>query len=257
MASAAPHGVSRPMESPIITDLRALRRALEGGASVERIVWRKGEAPPPALWQLIRQYQLHFQQVPPAALPSHRRWAAYISPIPLYPLEKWLQAPAAGVALALVGISDARNVGALLRSAAAFGVQWILLKAEGSPLLSTEGIWRASAGALTHLRIVRTRHAPEALRRLQSQGWSLLATVARQDNAIPYKSWDWHKPTLLLFGEEEKGLAPEYLRLCDTHITIPHEPQVQSLNVSVAAGILLAEAYEARRRSTHVSSSPS
>jgi len=245
------------MEATIITDLRALRRALEGGASVERVIWRKGQAPPPALWQLIRRYELHFQQVPPAALPPHEKWAAYISPIPLQPLEKWLEAPAAGTALALLGVSDARNVGALLRSAAAFGVEWVLLKAEGSPLLSTDGIWRASAGTLTHLRIVRARHALDALRRLHAHGWTLVATVAQTANAIPYTSWDWQKPTLLLFGEEEKGLPPEYQRLCDARITIPHEPHVQSLNVSVAAGILLAAAYEAKRRSTSASNSPS
>lgn len=248
MAASTPAGISGPVEKVILTDIRALRRALESGASVEKVVWRQGTAPPAPLWQLVRQHRLPFQQVPPTQLPHHSSWAAYLSPLPLYSLESWLEEPPAGIALALLGITDPHNVGAILRSAAAFGVKWVLLKAEKSPLLSNEALWRSSAGSLPHLRIVRTSSAHQALTHLQERGWTLAATTPPTPHALPYHRWNWHQPTLLLLGSEDKGLPPEYLRSCSLHLTIPHEPCVQSLNVSVAAAILLAESYARRNK---------
>ncbi|RMF52081.1 MAG: 23S rRNA (guanosine(2251)-2'-O)-methyltransferase RlmB, partial [Bacteroidetes bacterium] len=64
--------------------------------------------------------------------------------------------------------------------------------------------------------------------------------------ALPYQEWDWKKPTLLLLGSEDKGLDSAYLAQCDALLTIAHAPQVESLNVSAAAAILLAEAYRNR-----------
>ncbi|MCX7652090.1 MAG: RNA methyltransferase [Bacteroidia bacterium] len=245
------------MEAQIITDLRSLRRAVEGGASVEKIVWRQGTTPPPELWRLIRRFQLPFQQVPASALPLRREWLAYVSPVSLHSLDEWLAEVPDGVGVALVGITDARNVGAIFRSAAAFGVKWTLIRSEGSPLLSTEGIWRASAGTLTRLSIVKTKKTSEALKQLRRRGWSLLATRPWASSAMAYWEWDWRKPTILLFGEEEKGLPQEYIQLCDAQVCIPHESTVESLNVSVAAGILLSAAYLARRASIQSHNSPS
>lgn len=199
--------------------------------------------PPPALWAWIKRYGWAFQQVPPAQLPPAASWCAYLSPVRLYALEEWLTHPPQGVAIALLGLTDPRNVGAILRSAAAFAVQWVLLRAEGTPLLSNDALWRASAGAIPALRIVREARPLAALKALKAHGWHLVAAVPPRTSALPYKDWDWRVPTLLLFGSEEKGLPAEYLGLCESHVTIPHAPQVESLNVSVAAGILLAEAY--------------
>ncbi|GIV22518.1 MAG: RNA methyltransferase [Bacteroidia bacterium] len=231
------------MEKITITDLRALRRAIEGGASVEKVVWRQGSTPPPALWAWIKRYGWPFQQVPPAQLPPAATWCAYLSPVRLYTLMEWLAHPPQGVALALLGLTDPRNVGAILRSSAAFRVEWVLLRAEGTPLLSNDALWRASAGTIPFLRIVREMRLFAALKALKNHGWHLVAAVPPSSAACSYREWDWHTPTLLLLGSEEKGLPSEYLRLCEAQLTIPHAPQVESLNVSVATGILLAEAY--------------
>lgn len=250
MAADAPIRIQGDMgEENLITDLRALRRALEGGASVEKVVWRQGEAPPPGLWALVRRYHLPVQQVPAPALPSRSSWAAYLSPIKLYKLEECLLEEPQGVAIALVGISDVRNIGAIIRTAVAFGVRWMLLRARGMPLLSEEGIWRASAGALTHLRIIRTERLFQVLQQLKAQGWFLLATVPPHEGiATSYLEWDWQKPSLLLIGQEDQGLPPAYQQLCNRVITIPHELSVESLNVSVATGIILGWAYICHRR---------
>ncbi|MCS7152923.1 MAG: RNA methyltransferase [Bacteroidia bacterium] len=238
------------MAPTVITDLRALRRALEGGASVEKVVWCRGESPPSPLWRLIKRYRIPFQQVPISVIPQGKKWAAYLSPISLFDLSTWLGEEPQGVAVGLLGVSDVRNVGAILRSAAAFGVRWVLLRAGGSPLLSSAALWRSSAGAIPHLHIVREARPYEALKQLRQKGWQLIATVPPSLGGMPYTSWGWQQPSLLLFGEEEKGLPPEYIQLCDLRLSIPHEKAVESLNVSVAAGILLSTAYMRNKPST-------
>ncbi|MCS6789463.1 MAG: RNA methyltransferase [Bacteroidia bacterium] len=231
-----------------ITDERALRRAIESGQAVEKILYRQGTLLPLRLARLVKAYRLPTQQVPATALPPAQNWVAYLSPIPLYSIEGWLAETPQGIALALIGISDPRNVGAILRSAAAFGVKWVLIKAQGSPLLSSEAIWRASAGALPHLHLVREKNTHAALQKLAHRGWHLVATLPPPRCAIPYWEGPWDKPTVLLLGSEEKGLPPDYINLCSSCIAIPHASYLDSLNVSTAAGILLAEAY--RRRVT-------
>lgn len=242
-----PGRMAEPKEIKI-TDERALRRALESGQAVEKLLYRQGTLLPPRVAQLVKAYRLPTQQVPVAALPAAQPWVAYLSPIPLYSLEAWLADTPQGVALALIGITDPRNVGAILRSAAAFEVKWVLLKAQGSPLLSSEALWRASAGALPYLHLVREKNTYAALQKLSQQGWHLVATMPPQRCSVPYWEMRWDEPTILLLGSEEKGLPPEYIKLCATCITIPHASHLDSLNVSTAAGILLAEAY--RRRVT-------
>ncbi|GIV26067.1 MAG: hypothetical protein KatS3mg026_1759 [Bacteroidia bacterium] len=124
------------------------------------------------------------------------------------------------------------------------GVTWVFLRSEGTPLLSNETIWRSSAGALPHLKFVRTPHLRQSLRKLREAGWHAVGTVRPTfSGALPYRTWSWEKPTLILLGSEEKGLPPEYLAECERLLTIPHTPHVESLNVSAAAAILLAEAY--------------
>ncbi|MEN2993569.1 MAG: RNA methyltransferase [Bacteroidia bacterium] len=227
----------------VLTELRALRRAVEGGAQVERLLVREGQPLPAPLRSLVRHYDWKVQWVPASALPSGTYWAALLSPLRLYTLEEWLQSPPRGIALGLLGITDPRNVGAICRSALAFGVKWIMLKAEGSPLTSNPALWRASAGALAQLYVVREKRPLQALQRLHAAGWEIVATTPRAEGAMPYFQWNWATPSIILLGEEQKGIPAPYLRLASVWLTVPHHPSVESLNVSAVAAILLAEAF--------------
>ncbi|MCX7606647.1 MAG: RNA methyltransferase [Bacteroidia bacterium] len=231
------------MEKIKVTDIRALRRAIEGGSCVEKVVWRKGAPPPPSLWELIKKHRIPFQQVPSSELQPGHTWCAYLSPLSLYTAAHLLEASPSGVALALIGVTDPRNVGAICRNAAAFGVEWILLRAEGSPLLSNDALWRASAGTLPLLKIIRELRPISALKALQKKGWTLAATVSPRREAIPYWAWDWLQPSILLIGAEGEGLPSDYERICQVHLTIPHKREVESLNVSSATALFLAEYY--------------
>jgi len=113
-----------PGRVEVITDLRALRRALEGGITIDRVVCPAGKPYLPALYQLVRRYNLRVQQVPPSALPKGATWgAAYVTPVPLRSVEELLAGPVEGLLVALIGITDVRNVGAIVRSAAAFSAR--------------------------------------------------------------------------------------------------------------------------------------
>ncbi len=235
------------MATEIITDLRALRRALEGGAQVEKILHLAGQPYPKALYALIRRHGIPIQQVPAKALPQKATWVAYLSPIRTYQIEAALRFPVAGLALALIGITDLRNAGGILRSAAAFGVEWILWPTQRSVPLSSDALWLASAGALSQLRIVRSPKPHTDLQRLAKRGWQLLATTKASPQATPLPAHHWSQPSILLLGSEERGLPESYLQLAPIHLTIPHSPTIESLNVSCAAAILLWDYY--RRRS--------
>jgi RNA methyltransferase, TrmH family len=159
-----------------------------------------------------------------------------------------LPAPAAGgsapgFVLALDRLQDPGNLGTLLRTALAAGVERVWL-AEGADPFQPK-VLRASSGAALALPIERMT-APDLQARLaevQACGVQLVAAmVPEAAGAVrPYWELDWCRPTALLLGNEGAGLAPELVRLADHWVTIPHSPAVESLNVAAAAALLLME----------------
>ena len=159
-------------------------------------------------------------------------------------------APAQGAAsfvLALDRLQDPGNLGTLMRTALAAGVEALWL-ADGADPLQPK-VLRASAGAALALPLLRA-DTDELVRRLQEQaaaGFQIVAAVVA-DAAdgqgrlpVPYWQLDWTRPTVLLLGNEGAGLSPELQALATCRVTIPHSPAVESLNVAVAAAPLLLE----------------
>jgi TrmH family RNA methyltransferase len=157
-------------------------------------------------------------------------------PEPLVPLP----APS-GLVLALDTIQDPGNLGTLMRTALAAGVEALWLADGADP--HQPKVLRASAGAALALPLRRlSRPALAAqLQRLAGEPLQLVATEPPPGGALPYWSLDWCRPTVLLLGSEGAGLAPELLALATQRVTIPHDPAVESLNVAVAAAPLLLE----------------
>jgi len=243
MGSPETPGISGRVE--VITDLRALRRILESGAAIERVVCPAGKPYPPALYQLIRQYHLRVQQVPPSALPKGATWgAAYVSPVAFRPVEELLAGPMEGLVIALIGLTDVRNVGAIVRSAAAFSARGLLWPAEKTTSPANPELWRSSAGGLSRLPIFRSHRPYTDLQNLSRAGWPLIATTKPSPHAVPLSLWQWPPAAILLLGREDKGLPPEYLSLASIYLTIPHASTIESLNVSAAAAILLWHYYQ-------------
>jgi 23S rRNA (guanosine2251-2'-O)-methyltransferase len=144
----------------------------------------------------------------------------------------------------LDGIHDPHNVGAIARSMACAGAHALLLPTQhGSPVTATA--MKSSAGALHHIPIVKVPNTSVALKDCKAAGFTLIGTD--MNNAQNYDSPDYDMPIVLIIGSEGSGMKNETRKLLDFSITIPLSGKVQSLNASVAAGIIL---FEIKRKKT-------
>jgi len=158
---------------------------------------------------------------------------------PQIDLRRLLQAaPDTATWIVCVGVKDPENLGGILRSGAAFGVQAIVLGEECADPFSRR-VARTSMGANFRLPLLESVDLARDLRTLRDElGVQLVATVLADDAEVLASVRPTGR-TALLFGSEGFGLPPEYLRLSDRRVTIPMRPGVDSLNVNVAAGIFL------------------
>lgn len=145
--------------------------------------------------------------------------------------------------IALDSIQDPHNVGAILRTAEAAGVAGVLVtKHQSAPL--NETVMKTSAGALELLRVTPVENLAQALDALKKKGFWIAGTALNATQ--PHYSLDYNIPLVLVFGNEEKGIRPLVMKSCDFLLKIPMAGKINSLNVSVSAGILLFEALRSR-----------
>lgn len=141
--------------------------------------------------------------------------------------------------IALDGITDPHNLGAIARSAAAFGADALLVPGRRSAQV-TPGAWKASAGALARLPVVRVPNLTGAVRRLGSVGVFSCALLTRGGTPLATIDRDLLRaPLILVVGSESTGVSRLVASTCDTTLSIPVSSRVESLNASVAAGIAL------------------
>lgn len=181
----------------------------------------------------------------------------------VFTLEPPAPASAAGsLVLALDRLQDPGNLGTLMRTALAAGVDALWL-AEGADPLQPK-VLRASAGAALALPMLRMESAAILLRlREQAAAGAQLVAAVVADTPdsegrlpVPYWQIDWTRPTVLLLGNEGAGLAPQLQALATRRVTIPHSAAVESLNVAVAAAPLLLERWRQRLVAAGPSASP-
>lgn len=152
-----------------------------------------------------------------------------------------MEGPAARLRLiACPATETAENLGLILRSAAAFGVHGVLLPAAGADPLSRRCL-RQSMGAALALPLAESSDLPAQLRALRdSHGLQLIAAFADEGpHVVALESFAPPERSVLVVGNEFRGLDAEWLALCDHHVTIPITPGCDSLNVAVATGIFL------------------
>jgi TrmH family RNA methyltransferase len=144
--------------------------------------------------------------------------------------------------LVLETIQDPGNLGAMIRTAAAAGAEGILLSGD-SVDFDHPKVLRASAGQWFQLPMAASSDLKADLSRYQSQGMQIIAT--RPAATLTYWQVDLRQPTLVLMGNEGAGLSSELAAIADQQVTIPLNPGVESLNVAIAAALML---YEAKRQ---------
>ena len=145
--------------------------------------------------------------------------------------------------LLLDGITDIRNIGALARTAYCCGVQAIVIPEKGVGALNEDAI-NTSAGALENISVCRVKTLHSAIDELHLNGIKVFASDMKSET----KSFDlnFKEPCAIIMGSEDKGIHPSLYKLCDESFKIPMQKDFESLNVSVAAGMILYEAMKQR-----------
>jgi 23S rRNA (guanosine2251-2'-O)-methyltransferase len=157
--------------------------------------------------------------------------------------EALLEGDGVPLLVALDGVTDPHNLGAILRSAAAYGVRGILTTRDRSAPLNDAAV-RASAGAAAFVPVVRVTNLSRTLRGLKARGVWVIGTEA--DATTTAWDADLTVPSVLVVGAEGKGIRPGVARACDLMVRLPMVGEIGSLNVSVAAAVLLAESCRQR-----------
>jgi 23S rRNA (guanosine2251-2'-O)-methyltransferase len=143
----------------------------------------------------------------------------------------------------LDGIEDTHNLGAIIRSAECAGADGVIIPKHRAAGVNS-GTYKASAGAVNHIMIARVTNINNTIRDLKEQGVLILGTDA--DANMNYKDPDLTVPLAIVIGSEGKGMAEHTKKECDTLVSIPIMGQINSLNASVSAGIIIYEALDQR-----------
>uniref|UniRef100_UPI003D8D41E2 23S rRNA (guanosine(2251)-2'-O)-methyltransferase RlmB n=1 Tax=Gordonia sp. B7-2 TaxID=3420932 RepID=UPI003D8D41E2 len=165
-----------------------------------------------------------------------------------HPDDLMAQAQSSGapaLLVALDNITDPRNLGAVIRSVAAFGGQGVLIPARRSASV-TAVAWRTSAGAAARLPVAQATNLTRTLKDWAASGAQLVGLDA--DGDVTLDDYDGTGPTVIVVGSEGKGLSRLVRESCDSILSIPMAGDVESLNASVAAGVVLAEFARQRRQ---------
>jgi 23S rRNA (guanosine2251-2'-O)-methyltransferase len=153
-----------------------------------------------------------------------------------------LQAPDA-VLVALDGVTDPQNLGAVSRTAECSGATGVILPERRSAAV-TPAVCKASAGAVEHLAIARVRNLADFLAEAKSAGcWTYGAAAGARTG---YRDVDWRGGVVLVLGAEGRGLRPRVAAACDDLVAVPLRGRIGSLNVSATAAVLLYEILQQR-----------
>jgi 23S rRNA (guanosine2251-2'-O)-methyltransferase len=178
----------------------------------------------------------------------HQGLGVQVPPFAYEPFEDLVAAAAEQVApllIALDGVTDPRNLGAVIRSAAAFGAHGVFLT-ERRAAGMTATAWRTSAGAAARTKVSQVTNLTRSLKACQEQGFSVVGLDADGEVSL-YDLEVAVGPLVLVVGSEGRGMSRLVGQTCDLRVRIPMASEVESLNASVAAAVALAEV--ARRRS--------
>lgn len=237
-----------------IYGLRAIIEAVEAGKEIDKVFVKKdlqGELAG-ELFEKLRQGRVPVQRVPVERLnritrKNHQGAVAMLSAVTYYRLDHLVpelyEEGLLPFIVVLDGITDVRNFGAIARTCECAGVDAVVIPQHGSVSVGGDAV-KTSAGALHHLPVCRERSVKGAVSFLKENGYKIVAASEKSD--INYTMADYTTPVAIVMGAEDEGIDPEVLKLCDTFVSIPMFGKIGSLNVSVAAGIMMYEVVRQR-----------
>jgi len=238
----------------IIFGIHPIAEAINSGKEIDRILLRK-DLRSAAITDIIKaakELQIPVLYVPVEKInrmtnQNHQGIIAFMSVVDYQDIANVLpmvyEKGEAPLILVLDRITDVRNFGAIARTAECAGVHAIIIPDKNSAQINADAI-KTSSGAIHNIDICRSDNLVKTIRRLKSNGLQIVACTEKSDQML--YSVNLELPTAIIIGNEEEGISFELLREADTNAAIPLYGKTQSLNVSVATGIITYEAVRQR-----------
>lgn len=233
---------------------RAVIEAIKNNRFIDKVLIKKGLKNElfNELFQLIEKNKIAFQFVPIEKInritrKNHQGILAFISPIEFYNIETLLpglfETGEDPFILILDQITDVRNFGAIVRSAECAGVQTIIIPEKGIARIGADAV-KTSAGAILNLPICKVESLPKTIQFLKDSGIKIVAATEKAENL--FTKINLKSPLGIVMGSEEKGISNQVLQITDEQVKIPILGKIDSLNVSVAAALMIYEVVRQR-----------
>lgn len=240
-------------EQFILTGRNPIREALRSGRDLEKMLVQRGELSGSAreIVQKAKERKVQVQVVDKSRLdaisPNHQGLIAFASAFRYSTVEEILAAAAAKgeppFLVILDGITDPHNLGAIIRTAECAGVHGIIIPQHRSAGLSPSAV-KASAGAVEYVKVARVSNLVRTIEQLRKENiWFYAVTM----NGTDYRDTSFDGGVALVIGSEEDGISRIVLENCDFTVSLPMVGQIESLNASVAAGIMMYKVFDGRR----------
>lgn len=242
-----------PADGNILTGRNPIREALKNHRDLEKLLVQKGELSGSAreIVQKAKEQKVQIQIVEKSRLdaiaPNHQGLIAFSSAYQYSTVEDILQfASEKGedpFIIILDGITDPHNLGAVMRTAECTGVHGIIIPQHRSVGLSPAAV-KASAGAMEYVKVARVSNLNRTIEQLQKKNiWFYAVTMDGKD----YMTAEFTGGTALVIGAEEDGISRLVAEKCDYKVSLPMTGRIESLNASVAAGVMMYRVLECRR----------
>ncbi len=237
-----------------IFGIRAIIEAIQSGTIIDKVFIQK-ESQGDLMRELLKSIKsknMNFSYVPIEKLNrmtamNHQGAVATISPIAFHELEDMIVSTTEQgkmpLFLILDQLSDARNFGAIIRTAECTGVNGIIIQKQGSAPVNGDTV-KTSAGAVFNVPICKVDHIKDAIFHLQGSGIKTVAATEKTDQNI--YDINFNEPVAIIMGNEERGVNPSVLKVADEKAKLPMYGTIESLNVSVACGAFLYEVVRQR-----------
>lgn len=239
----------------MVFGFRAVMEAVDSGADIDKIFMKKDIQSDLAkdLYAAVKGRDIPVVRVPLEKInklckKNHQGVVAFISPVAYQKITSLIpslyEQGKTPLVVVLDGITDTRNFGAIARTCECAGVDAIVIPQQGSASITADAI-KTSAGALLRVPVCREHNLQFVLNYLKESGLKVVG--ATEKAAKFYTEEDMTSPVAIVMGAEDKGISSENLVLCDECLRIPIEGFTSSLNVSVAAGIMIYEVLRQRQ----------
>ena len=243
-----------PMDEHILAGRNPIREALKAGRPMEKLLVASGDLSGAGreIIKLAKDAGVVVQEVDRSRLdqiyPAHQGMLAYVAAVPYTPLEDILAAAREKgedpFLVVLDGITDPHNLGAIIRSAECAGAHGVVIPERRAAGLSPAAA-KAAAGALNHMPVARVKNLNRALEELKAEGLWVIGTAMNGEDAF---NCDLTGPVAIVIGSEGDGMSRLALEKCDRTVSLPVKGHIDSLNASVAAGILMYEIVRQRAK---------